>query len=136
MLAAVTRPVLPLQGFAQFVKHGGQLPAAKDVGMVQSRGPTVQAVQIVCWIEDLLMPAIAARVRGDHLAAQHHLDALDVGFDRHGLEGRRAGHAVAIGLVADHLVLIDLGRLEETGSNGCAGRDKACSCSRAKRWPM
>jgi hypothetical protein len=115
MLAAVTRPVLPLQGFAQFVKHGGQLPAAKDVGMVQSRGPTVQAVQIVCWIEDLLMPAIAARVRGDHLAAQHHLDALDVGFDRHGLEGRRAGHAVAIGLVADHLVLIDLGRLEETG---------------------
>jgi hypothetical protein len=31
---AAARAVLPLQGRAQLVEHGGQMPAAKDVGVV------------------------------------------------------------------------------------------------------
>lgn len=115
MLAAVARSVLPLQGLPQFVEDRRQLPAAKDVGMVQGRRPTIQPVEIVRRIEDLLVTAVGARVRGDHLVTQHHVDPLDVGPDRHGLEGSLTGHAVAVGLVTDHLVLIDLGGVENTG---------------------
>jgi hypothetical protein len=115
MLAAVARSVLPLQGLAQFVEHRRQLPAAKDVGMVQGRRPTIQPVEIVRRIEDLLVTAVGTRLRGDHVVPQHHVDALDAGLDRHGLEGGLTGHAVAVGLVTDHLVLIDLGRVENTG---------------------
>jgi hypothetical protein len=121
MLGSVAGPVLPLQGFAELAKHGGQLPAAEDVGVVQRRRPTVQPVEIVLRIEDLLVPAVRARVRRDHLATQHHVDALDVSLDRHRLEGGSARHAVAVGLVADHLVLIDLGRLGDTGIEGQRG---------------
>jgi len=118
MLASVARSVLPLQGFTQLVEHGGQLPAAKDVGMIQRRGPTIQSVQIVLGIEDLLVTAVRARVRRDHLVTQHHIDPLDIHLDRHGLEGRLSWHAVAVGVVADHLVFIDLGRLENTRIEG------------------
>jgi hypothetical protein len=120
MLAAVARSVLPLQGFTQLVEHGGQLPAAKHVGMVQRRRPTIQPVPIVLGIQDLLVTTIATRVRRDHLVTQHHVDPLDVYLDRHGLEGGRAWHAVAVGVVADHLVLIDLGRVKNTGVEGPA----------------
>ena len=115
MLAAVARSVLPLQGLPQFVEHRRQLPAAKDVGMVQGRRATIQPVEIVRRIEDLLVTTVGARVRGDHLVTQHDVNPLDVGLDRHGLEGSGTGHAVAVGLVTDHLVLIDLGGVEHTG---------------------
>lgn len=115
MLAAVARSVLALQGFAQFVEYGRQLPAAKDVGMVQRRRPTIQPVEIVRRIEDLLVTAVRARVRRNQLVTQHHVDPFHVGLDRHGLEGSLTWHAVAVGLVADHLVLIDLGCIENAG---------------------
>jgi hypothetical protein len=118
MLGPVARSMLPLQSFTQLVEHGRQLPAAKNVGMVHGRRPTVQPLQIVLRIEHLLVPAVTARVRRDHLPAQHDLDPLHVGLDRHGLEGSLPGHAVAVGLVADRLVLIDLGRRADTGIEG------------------
>jgi len=118
MLASVARSVLPLQGFPQFVEHGGQFPAAKDVGMIQRRRPAIQPVQIVLRIQDLLMTTVRSWMQRDHLVTEHHVDALDVHLDRHGLEGSLAAYAVAVGVVADHLVFIDLGRFENTGIEG------------------
>ena len=115
VLGSPAGPVLPFQGRAQFVEESGQLPAAKDVGMIQRRRPTIQPVQVMQRIEDLLVPAIAARMGSDHFPAQHDVDPLDVDLDRHGLESGRTRHAVAVGLVADHLVFIDLGRLADIG---------------------
>lgn len=61
------------------------------------------------------MLAIATRVRSNHLAIAHDVHPFDVGFDRHRLEGGDARHAVAIAVVADHLVLVGFGRLHHAG---------------------
>lgn len=118
VLEAAAGAVLPLQGRAQLLEQRGQLPAAEDVGVVQRRRPALQRAQIVLRVEDLLMPVVAARVRGHDLAAQHHVDALDIQLDGNGLEGGAAGHAVAVVVAADHLVLVDLGRLYDTRVEG------------------
>jgi hypothetical protein len=115
MFGPVARPMLPLQRLTQFAEHGGQLPAAENMGVVQSRRAALQAVEIVLRIEDLLVPAVAAWVRGDDLTAQHNVNPLDVHLDRHRLKSGRTRHAVTIGLVADHLILVDLGRLKDAG---------------------
>jgi len=111
MLDAARRAVLLLQRFAQFAEDGGQLPTAKDVGVVERRRPMLQGTQVVLRIENLLVPTVGTGMRGDHLSAQHHIDAVDVGFNRDGLERRRTRHAVAIGVEADHLILVGLGGL-------------------------
>jgi hypothetical protein len=115
MFGPVACPMLPLQRLAQFAEHGGQLPAAENIGVIQSRWAALQAIEIVLRIEDLLVPAVAARVRGDELPAQHNVNPLDVNLDRHSLKGGRTRHAVAIGFIADHLILVDLGRLKDIG---------------------
>lgn len=115
LLGAAARTVLSLQRLPQFVEHLRQLPAAKDVGVVQRRRPAFEAVQIVLRKQDLLVPPVGARVRGNHLASQHYVDALDVNFDRYLLEGGGPGDAIAIGVATHLLVLIDLGRLIEAG---------------------
>ena len=118
VLGAACRSVLPLQGRAQFAEDGRQLPAAEDVGVVQRRRPALQRFQVVLRVEDLRVLGVGAGVRGDHLAAQDHVDTFDVRLDRHGLEGGRPRHAVAVGVKADHLVLVRLGRLEQAGVEG------------------
>jgi hypothetical protein len=110
--------VLLFQRFPQRVEHGRQLPAAKNIGMIQSRRPPLETFQIVVWHQDLLVPAIRARVGGDHLTSQHDVDAVHVGLDGHLLKGGQARHAVAVGVEAHHLVLIDLGRLKQTRIEG------------------
>jgi hypothetical protein len=75
-------------------------------------------------IENLLVLAVTARVRGDHLAAQNDVDAVDVGLDRHGLERRRARHAVAVVVEARHLILVDLGRLRDARIEALVGQGK------------
>lgn len=57
---------------------------------------------------------------GDHLTPQHHLDALHVSFDGHLLESGKARDAVAVGVEAHHLVLIDLGRPVQARIKGVA----------------
>jgi hypothetical protein len=66
------------------------------------------------WIEDLLVFSIRTRMRSDHLAPQHHVDAVDVGLDGDGPESRRARHAVAVVVETRHLVLVGLGGLDDT----------------------
>jgi hypothetical protein len=114
MLGPVTGPMLPFQGLAQFVEHGRQLPTAENIGVVQSCRPAVQPVQIMHGIKNLFVPAVATRMRRQHFATQHDVDPLHIGLDRHCLEGGGAWHAVAVGLVANHLVLVDFGRGVDT----------------------
>jgi hypothetical protein len=118
VLDAAARTVLPFQGGAQLLEDGRQPPAAKDLGMVQRRRPTPQRVQVVPRLDDLLVTPIRARVAGDDLALTNHVQAVDVGLERHGLEGGAARHAVAVGVEADHLVLVHLGRLHEARIEG------------------
>jgi hypothetical protein len=122
MLDATPGAVLTFQVAAQFVEDGRQLPVPQDVGMVQRRRPALQRVQVMPRLENLLMLAIAAGVRGDHLPVLHDVYTFHVGFDGHGLEGGRARYAVAVRVVADHLILVCLGRLHHAGVEGATGQ--------------
>ena len=111
-------PVLVLQGTAQLVKDRRQLPVSKDVGVVQGCRSSLQRLQVMPRIQHLLVAPVSARMRGDHLAAVNHLNVVAISFDRDRLKGARARHAVAIGVVADHLVLVGLGWLQQAGIEG------------------
>lgn len=91
---------------------------AKDVGVVQGGGPPLQGVQVMLGIQHLLVPTITTRMRGDDLAATDQLHALDIRFDRDGLEGSATRHAVAVAVITDHLILVGLGRLHHTRIEG------------------
>lgn len=65
-------------------------------------------------IEDLLVFSIRTRMRSDHLAPQHHVEAVAVGLDGDVLESRRTRHAVAVVVETHHLVLVGLGGLNDT----------------------
>jgi hypothetical protein len=94
------------------------LPVPKNVGVVQRRRPALQRVQVMPRVQHLLVLAIATRVRGEHLSALYDVQTFDLGFDRYCLESGGTRHAVAIGVVADHLVLVGLGRLHHTRIEG------------------
>ena len=115
VLDAPPRTVLTLQVATQLVEDRRQLPVPKDVGMVQRCRPALQRVQVMSRVEDLLVLAITTRVRRDHLSALHDVHPFDVGFDCYGPEGGTTRHAIAVGVVADHLVLVGLGRLQHAG---------------------
>jgi hypothetical protein len=95
-----------------------QLPAAQHRRVIQRRRPTPQRRQVVQRVQDLLVAAIAAGVARHHLARGHHLDVVDVPLDRHGAEGVRPRHAVAVAVELDRLILVYLGRLEDAGVEG------------------
>jgi hypothetical protein len=113
VLDAAVRAVLLLQSVAQFAKDRRQLPAAEDIGVIERRWLELQSFQIMLRIEDLLVFPVGTRVRRDDLAAQHHVDALDIGLDRHRLKSGGARHAVTVIVQAHHLILVDLGRLND-----------------------
>jgi hypothetical protein len=122
VLDATPGTMLAFQVTAQLVEERRQLPVPKDVGMVQRRRSALQRVQVMPRVEHLLVLAIATRVRGDHLSALHDVQPCDISFDRYHPEGRRRRHAVAIAVVADHLVLVGLGRLQHAGIEGIIGQ--------------
>jgi hypothetical protein len=114
VLDAAAGAVLFFQGLAQVAEDGRQLPAAKDVGVIERRRPALQSAEVVLGIEDLLVLAVRARMRGDHLAAQHYRDAVDGGLDGHRLESRGTRHAIAVVVETHHLILVGLGGLNDT----------------------
>ena len=116
------RPQPLLQALAHLGKQRRQLPITEHVGMVQRRRPALQAAQIMLRVEHLLVLAVAARMRRDHLATEHDVDALHIALDRHRLEGGGARRAVAVVVEAGHLVLIDLGRLADARVEGVVGK--------------
>jgi len=114
VLDAAAWTMLSLQSFTQVAEDRRQLPAAKDVGVIQRRRPALQGAEVVLRIEDLLVLTVRTWMHGDHLAAEHHGDAVDGRLDGHGLERRRPRHAVAVVVETHHLVLVGLGWLHDT----------------------
>jgi hypothetical protein len=121
MLDAARRAVLLLQRFAQFAEDGRQLPTAKDVGVIERRRPVLQSTQVVLRIEDLLVSAVGTWMHGNYLRAPHHVDAVDISFNRDGLECRRPRHAVAVIVETHHLILVGLGGLSDARIEGRLG---------------
>lgn len=113
VLDAAGGAMLFLQGLAQVAEHCRQVPATKDVGVIERCRPVQQGTQIVVRVEDLLVLGIRPRMRGDHLTASHHVDAIHINFDADGLERGRPRHTVAIGVETHHLVLVHFGGLNE-----------------------
>ncbi len=122
MLHAAIGSVLLLQIRPQFAEQRRQLPAAKNIGVIERRWSPLQRAQIMVRIEDLLVFAVAARMRGDDLAAAHDVDPLDVGLDRHDLKCCRARHAVTVVVEANHLVLVGFGRLHDARIEALLGQ--------------
>jgi hypothetical protein len=118
VLDAAARSVLLLQSGTQLGKERWQLPAAKDVRVVQRRRLAVERLQVVLRIEALLVRAIQPRMPGDHLAVGDHFDVVHVALDRHRLKGGGARRAVAVVVESHRLVLVHLGRLEDTRIEG------------------
>jgi hypothetical protein len=122
VLAAARRAVLLFQGGSQFAEERRQRPAAHDLGVVERRGALLKRAEVMVGIEDLLVAAVASRVRGDHLVAEHDIDAIDVRLHRDGLKCSRARHAVAVRLEAGRLILVDFRRLEHARIEGAIGQ--------------
>lgn len=118
VLDATAWAVLLLQSGTQLGKERRQLPATKDVRVVQRRGLAVERFQIVLRVKALLVCAVRPRMPGDHLAVGDHLDVVHVALDRYRLKGGRARRAVAVVVEAHGLVLVHLGRLEDTWIEG------------------
>lgn len=66
-------------------------------------------------IENLVAGFIAADMRGHNLIVLDDVNAIDVAFDRHGLEGIASRNAVANVLETGELVLVDFRRFADTG---------------------
>lgn len=105
------RPMAVFELLAESVEDRRQLPIAIDRGMVQRRRSTPQRHQVVDRVQDPFVALIAAFVTGDDGITGHELDAVDVGFDRHRLEGVATWDAVAVGVERGGLILVDLHRL-------------------------
>jgi len=86
--------------------------------MIQCRRLALQHLQVMLRIETLLVPLIQARMPGDYLAAGHDLDVVHIALDGHGLKGGRPRRTVAIVVEAHGLILVHLGRLEDTRIEG------------------
>jgi hypothetical protein len=113
VLDAPSGAVLFLQRCAQVAEDSRQLPATKDVGVIERRRPALQGDEVVLRIEDLLVLAVRARMRGDQAAAEHYVDVVDVGLDDDRLESSRSRHTVAVVVETHHLVLVGLGGLDD-----------------------
>lgn len=103
------------QTLPQVLKDGWQLPAAIDVGVIQSSRPPLQSRQIMQRIEHLLVRLIAAFVPGNSLAGDDDLDVIDVALHRCGLKGVLSRHAITDLVEASSLVFVDLGLLIHAG---------------------
>ena len=103
------------QSRSQFVKHRRKFPIAVDIRVIQSGRTSRKCRQIMQWIENLVARFIAAMMCGHDPIVMHDVNAIDVAFDRHGLEGHRSRDAVADVVEPCELVLIDFRGLPDTG---------------------
>jgi hypothetical protein len=110
--------VLLLQVLPQLPEDGRQLPAAKDMGMIERCRFAAEAGQVVDGLQDLLALAIGTWMAGDGLAIGHDLDVCDVSLDRHLAKGVGAGHAVVVVVQADRLILVHLGWVHKARIEG------------------
>lgn len=116
VLANARPRTVPLfQPLAEFPEHGGQLPIAIHVGMIQSGRATLQSGQIMHRVQHIVAGVIAAVMNRDDRFIQHDLDAIHVAFDRHDLKRRLTRHAVVHVVKPRELILVDLRRLPNAG---------------------
>ena len=103
------------QSRSQFVKHRRKFPIAVDIRVIQSGRTSRKCRQIMQWIENLVARFIAAMMCGHDPIVMHDVNAIDVAFDRHGLESGRSRDAVADVVEPGELVLIDFHGLPDAG---------------------
>lgn len=125
MTHALARSVPLFQSRSQFVEARGQFPIAKDVRVVERGRSSGERHQIMPGIEYLIARFVTPPMHGHDLVAEDDFHSVDVGFDRHGLESRRAGHAVGDALKAGELVLVDLRRFADAGIERMLGQRRS-----------
>jgi hypothetical protein len=112
---SVTRTVPIFQPRSQFAERRREFPIAVHIRVVQGRRASGEGHQIMQRIENLVARFIAPLVRGHDLIVMDDVHSIDVAFDRHGLEGRLAGDAVADVVETGELILIDFRRFADAG---------------------
>lgn len=112
---------------AQVGEHGGKPPIAIDRSVVQRRRPPAQRYQVMQRIEDQLPAFVAAPMLSDRGPVEHKHHAVDVTLDGDRLEGEATGHAVAVGVEGDGLVLVHLGGLVDARIERALWQ-RECSC--------
>ena len=112
---STTRAVPIFQPCSQRTECWWKLPVAVDVRVIQGRRTPGKRDQIMQWIKNLVPRLIAAFMRGHDLIVMDDVDTIDVAFDRHRLEGRRAGDAVRHVVEACELILVHFRGLADTG---------------------
>ncbi len=120
--------LLLLQVIAEFSEHGRQLPVLEDRRVIQVGRLAAQHDEIMSRIKTMFAGGITPLVPSDRLISDHDLDVIDVGFHGGGLEGDRAGHAVAVIVAGDGLVLVHRARIADASIEATVGqRDRGGS---------
>ena len=132
--------LLFLQVITQFSEHGWQLPVLEDRRVIQVGRLAAQHDEIMSRIKTIFVGGIASLVPSDGLISDHDLDVMDVGFHRGCLEGERAGHAVAVVVAGDRLVLVHRTRIADASIEATRGqRDRGSALllkARADRFAL
>lgn len=81
---------------------------AIDVCVIQVGRLPIKRREIMERIEHLLALAVDPLVPGDEAPITEHFDPIDIRLHRHRLKGMPTGHAVAVLLPGDRLILVDL----------------------------
>ena len=106
--APAVAPCCPLQRGAEAGEARGELPVAEHRRVVQRAGLAVQRRQVVERVEDHRRASPSDRSWvATTWPSRHDHDAVDVALDRHHLERERPGHAVAVAVEGDGLILVD-----------------------------
>lgn len=103
------------QPHPEFPEHRRQLPVAVHVRVIQGGRSAAERHQVMQRIENLVAGVVAAPMRRHNLIPVNDLDAVNVAFDRHGLERDGARDAVAHLVEPHELVLVDFRRPANAG---------------------
>ncbi len=103
------------QPCAQLAEDRWEFPVAVHVRVIQGRRTSGERHQVMQWIKNLVARFIAPLVRSHDLIVMNDVNAIDVAFDRHSLEGRLARNAVADFVKTGELILIDFRGLSDAG---------------------
>ncbi len=126
VLANSVTAVEPIfQPCSQLAKHRREFPIAVDVRVIQSGRASRKRHQIVQRIKNLATRFITALMCGHDLIVMHDVNAIDVAFHRHGLEGHRARNAVVHIVEPCELILVDFRRVPDTGVKAML-RQRSC----------
>lgn len=120
--------MLFFQVFAEFSEHGRQLPVLEDRRVIQVGWLAAQHDKIMSRIKAIFARSITPLVPSNRLIGDHNFDMMNVGFHGGCLEGKRAGHAVAVIVAGDRLVFVHRSRIADAIIEATVGqRDRSGS---------